>query len=43
MEARCESKGENHADALPTPEHFGDAGTLDHKVMNEDDASREGD
>ena len=43
MKARGESKGEKHVDALPTPQHFGDAGTLDHKVINEDDASREGD
>ena len=43
MKARCESKGAKECDALPTPVEFGDAGTLDHKVLNEDDASRDGD
>ena len=45
MRQRCESniKAERPCDALPKPEVFGDAGTLDHKIMNEDGASRDGD
>lgn len=30
-------------DSLPTPKKFGDRGTLDHKIINEDDKSRDGD
>ena len=40
---RCDSQGNKACDSLPIPKKFGDSGTLDHKIMNEDDASREGD
>ena len=43
QKARCESKGVKACDSLPVPVNFGDAGTLDHKIINEDDASRDGD
>ena len=39
QKARCESKGAKACDSLPVPVRFGDAGTLDHKIINEDDAS----
>ena len=41
QKAGCESKGVKACDSLPVPVKFGDAGTLDHKIMNEDDASRD--
>ena len=43
QKARCESKGVKAFDSLPVPVSFGDAGTLDHKIIYEDDASRDGD
>lgn len=43
QKARCQSTGTRHCDALPMPQVFGDAGTQDHKVMNEDDNGSDGD
>ena len=43
QKARCESEGVKACDALSVPVNFGGAGTLDHKIINEDDASRDGD
>ena len=40
MKAPSRSKSERDCDALPEPTTFGDSGTLDHKVINEDDKSR---
>ena len=39
--ASCSSKATRPCDALPTPVIFGDATTLDHKILNDDDVARE--
>ena len=41
--ARCRSKKHGEPDLLPEPKNFADAMTADHKIMNEDDESREHD
>lgn len=43
QKARCQSSGTKACDASPVPQAFGDAGMLDHKVVNEDDKGRDGD
>jgi DNA (cytosine-5)-methyltransferase 1 len=40
MKAPSRSKDERECDALPEPVVFGDSGTLDHKIINEDDKSK---
>ena len=37
------TKGEPDPDGLPVPTAWGDAVTADHKVLNDEDASRDGD
>ena len=39
--AHCRSKRHGEPDELPEPKEFADAITADHKILNEDDASRE--
>ena len=41
--AYCSQKCEPAPDALPEPKEFGDAITADHKILNDDTASSEGD
>ena len=41
--ARCSSKAQPAPDGLPEPKIFGDAITADHKILNEDDESRDHD
>ena len=41
--ARCANKTHGEPDGLPEPKEFADAITADHKIMNEDDASRTAD
>ena len=41
--AHCRSKIHGEPDKLPEPKKFADAVTADHKILNEDDESREHD
>ena len=41
--APCKSKCGHRTDSLPVPVNFGDAITADHKILNEEDQSREED
>ena len=41
--ARCKSCPEERPDRLPEPKAFADALTADHAIINEDDASMDGD
>ena len=41
--AYCKSGGDIRTDSLPSPTRFGEMITADHKIMNDDDASREED
>ena len=39
--ARCSNNPDPRPDAYPKPEHFGDALTADHKILNDEDESRD--
>ena len=39
----CNSKRHGEPDELPEPKEFADAITADHKILNEDDESRNAD
>ena len=41
--AQCRTKAYSQPDALPKPLKFADSITADHKILNEDDATREKD
>ena len=41
--SHCRSKKHGEPDQLPEPKKFSDAMTADHKILNEDDESREHD
>ena len=41
--SQCRSKKYGKPDQLPEPKKFGDSITADHKILNEDDASRDAD
>ena len=41
--AQCRIKTEHKPDDLPAPEAFADRITADHAILNDEDASREGD
>ena len=43
QKSRCQISRTKRCEALPLPETFGDVVALDHKVMKEDDAGRDGD